>query len=78
MSHTAILARGLGIPALVGVHHATQILRQANAYSGWKTGTLLATDEKSILDHYRNLIRKSEQRAIAGDADQETGNHPGW
>lgn len=66
MSHTAILARGLGIPALVGVHHATQILRQGERLIvDGKQGTLLATDEKSILDHYRNLIRKSEQRATS-------------
>ena len=64
MSHTAILARGLGIPALVGVHHATQILRQGERLIvDGKQGTLLATNEKSILDHYRKLIRKSAKRA---------------
>jgi len=64
MSHTAILARGLGIPALVGVHHATQILRQGERLIvDGKQGALLATNEKSILDHYRKLIRKSAKRA---------------
>ena len=66
MSHTAILARGLGIPALVGVHHATQVLLQdEQLVVDGKQGTLLATDNKEILAHYRNLIRKSEQRATS-------------
>jgi len=66
MSHTAILARGLGIPALVGVHHATQILRQdEHLVVDGKQGALLATDNKSILNHYRNLIRKSKKRATS-------------
>jgi len=66
MSHTAILARGLGIPALVGVHHATHILRQGERLIiDGKQGTLLATNDKSILDHYRNLIRKSKKHATS-------------
>lgn len=64
MSHTAILARSLGIPALVGVHHATHILHHGERLIvDGKQGTLLATTEKSILDHYHKLIQQSERRA---------------
>ena len=66
MSHTAILARGLGIPALVGVHHATKILRHGERLIvDGKQGTLLATNDKSILEHYRRLIRKTEKHAAS-------------
>lgn len=64
MSHTAILARSLGIPALVGVHHATHILQHGERLIvDGKQGTLLATSEKSILEHYYKLIQQSEKRA---------------
>ncbi|MCB1761651.1 MAG: phosphoenolpyruvate--protein phosphotransferase [Gammaproteobacteria bacterium] len=64
MSHTAILARGFGIPALVGVHHATQVLRQGEQMVvDGRQGLLLVTDNQKILNHYRDLIRASEQRA---------------
>ncbi|MCB1852025.1 MAG: phosphoenolpyruvate--protein phosphotransferase [Gammaproteobacteria bacterium] len=64
MSHTAILARGFGIPALVGVHHATQVLRQGEQMVvDGRQGLLLVTDNQKILNYYRDLIRASEQRA---------------
>lgn len=63
MSHTAILARGLDIPAIMGVHNATHLLRQdellvVNAESG----TVLAGADESILAHYRKRLVSAEQR----------------
>jgi phosphotransferase system enzyme I (PtsI) len=63
MSHTAILARGLDIPAIMGVHNATHLLRHdellvVNAESG----TVLAGADASILSHYRKRLVSANQR----------------
>ncbi|MBK1706758.1 phosphoenolpyruvate--protein phosphotransferase [Halochromatium glycolicum] len=63
MSHTAILARSLDIPAIMGVHNATHLLRQdellvVNAESG----TVLAGADEAILDHYRKRLASADQR----------------
>ncbi|MBK1617679.1 phosphoenolpyruvate--protein phosphotransferase [Lamprobacter modestohalophilus] len=63
MSHTAILARSLDIPAVLGVHNATHLLRQdellvVNAESG----TVLAGADESILAHYRKRLVSADQR----------------
>ena len=63
MSHTAILARSLDIPAVMGVHNATHLLRQdellvVNAESG----TVLAGIDESILAHYRERLRSADER----------------
>ena len=57
MSHTAILARSLGIPAIVGVHHATQYLQHGELLIvDGKQGVVLADPDKRTLDHYRNRL----------------------
>lgn len=54
MSHTAILARSLNIPTVMGIHHAMDIL-----FPGEKlivdshTGTVLADIDTATLAHYR-------------------------
>ncbi len=63
MSHTAILARSLDIPAIMGVHNATHLLRQdellvVNAESG----TVLAGADEGILAHYQQRLRSADQR----------------
>ncbi len=63
MSHTAILARSLDIPAIMGVHNATHLLRQdellvVNAESG----TVLAGADEGILVHYRQRLISADQR----------------
>ncbi|MFP4075113.1 MAG: phosphoenolpyruvate--protein phosphotransferase [Halochromatium sp.] len=63
MSHTAILARSLDIPAIMGVHNATHLLRQdellvVNAESG----TVLAGADEAILAHYRKRLVSADQR----------------
>ncbi|MCG6943440.1 MAG: phosphoenolpyruvate--protein phosphotransferase [Thiohalocapsa sp.] len=54
MSHTAILARSLDIPAVMGVHRAVQRLRQGELLVvDAETGTVLTELEPAILEHYR-------------------------
>jgi len=57
MSHTAILARSLDIPAVMGVHHAMQRLRQGDLLVvDAETGTVLTELEPAILEHYRGRL----------------------
>lgn len=54
MSHTAILARSLDIPAVMGVHHAVRRLRPGELLVvDAETGTVLTELEPAILEHYR-------------------------
>jgi phosphotransferase system enzyme I (PtsI) len=64
MSHTAILARSLNIPAVMGVRNATRYLRQdETVVVDGETGTVLADADFTILEHYRKrLIALSERR----------------
>lgn len=57
MSHTAILARSLGIPAVVGVHHATRLLRQTEwLIVDGKRGMVLADTDAVLRRGYRRRI----------------------
>jgi phosphotransferase system enzyme I (PtsI) len=57
MSHTAILARSLDIPAVMGVHRAVQRLRQGELLVvDAETGTVLTELEPEILEHYRGRL----------------------
>lgn len=63
MSHTAILARSLDIPTVIGVHDATRRLRNdellvVNA----ETGTVLAGADSRTLEHYRQRLASADQR----------------
>ncbi|EXJ16390.1 phosphoenolpyruvate--protein phosphotransferase [Imhoffiella purpurea] len=63
MSHTAILARSLGIPAIMGVHEATRYLRpQELLVVDGETGTLLANADEGTLDHFRQRLRAIDRR----------------
>jgi len=54
MSHSAILARSLDIPAVMGVHRAGQRLHQGELLVvDAETGTVLTELEPAILEHYR-------------------------
>jgi phosphotransferase system enzyme I (PtsI) len=66
MSHTAILARSLGIPAVLGVRKVTQYLRHGEmlVVDGEK-GVVLASAGHSILDHYRARISESQAHKAA-------------
>ncbi len=63
LSHTAILARNLGIPAIVGVHDAKRLI-QANTpiVLNGKTGTIHINPAKKDLTHFKSLIRDERQR----------------
>jgi phosphotransferase system enzyme I (PtsI) len=66
MSHTAILARSLGIPAVVGVHHATHNLSNGEQLivDGGRGLVLAAADEATLI-RYRGLIDESHRHAGA-------------
>ena len=57
MSHTAILARSLGIPAIVGAHHATQYLQQGELLIvDARRGVVLADPDERMLEHFRKQL----------------------
>lgn len=59
LSHTAILARSLGIPAIVGVHQVQRYVRQDEPLIvDGHAGVLLAGADKQILKHYKEQQRK--------------------
>jgi phosphotransferase system enzyme I (PtsI) len=63
MSHTAILARSLDIPTVIGVHNATRLLRQGELLVvNAETGTVLAGADSRILDHYRRRVESADER----------------
>ncbi len=64
MSHTAILARSLGIPAVVGVHGITRLLRQGEqVVVDGEQGVILAEADPVILAHYLNRINAAQSQA---------------
>ena len=80
MSHTAILARSLGVPAVMGVHDITHYLRSGELLVvDGETGTVLAKADTSTLEYYRQRIRASEerQRRLRNLVDQPTRTRDG-
>ena len=79
MSHTTILARSLGIPAVVGVRHATHCLQHGELLIvDGELGVVLVGADLEILEHYRRrlaaervhaseLIRLLDQPTISSD-----------
>lgn len=63
LSHTAILARNLGIPAIVGLHHARQLIRRDDTLimDGSSGVVINAPDDKS-LKYYRAVIRDEKTK----------------
>lgn len=57
MSHTAILARSLGIPTIVGVHNATRYLQQDETLIvDSEQGMVLADPSWDIIEHFNQRI----------------------
>jgi phosphotransferase system enzyme I (PtsI) len=62
LSHTAILARSLGIPAIVGLHNARRLLREGEqAIIDGELGHVLADPEAQALAFYRRRQRTQAQ-----------------
>jgi phosphotransferase system enzyme I (PtsI) len=58
-SHTAILARSLGIPAVVGLHHARQMIREGDLLVvDGEQGVLIVDPDPAVLGEYR--LRQSQ------------------
>ncbi|MCL2872212.1 MAG: phosphoenolpyruvate--protein phosphotransferase [Betaproteobacteria bacterium] len=65
-SHTAIAARGLGIPAVVGTRHARQMLRDGEMVIVDGThGAVIVNPDHAILSEYRKLQQLQESRQEA-------------
>ncbi len=58
LSHTAILARNLGIPAIVGLHHARQLIhRNETLVIDGFSGVVINSPDKKSLKYYRAVKR---------------------
>jgi len=58
MSHTAILARSLGLPAVVGVRHATRCLRHNEPLIiDGEQGVVLAAADRRIIAQYERRVQ---------------------
>ncbi|MEW8659989.1 MAG: phosphoenolpyruvate--protein phosphotransferase [Candidatus Thiodiazotropha endolucinida] len=63
LSHTAILARSLGIPAVVGIHQATSLFRHGEQLVvDGAQGVVLADPTPRILDYYYQRIEERRLR----------------
>ena len=64
MSHTAILARSLGIPAVVGLRRVTQYLRQGETVVlDSAAGVVLAGCDAGLLEHFRSQLEAERDHA---------------
>jgi phosphoenolpyruvate-protein phosphotransferase (PTS system enzyme I) len=62
-SHTAILARSLGIPAIVGVHSARQMVREGEVVIvDGVHGVLIVDPDPLVLEEYQKRQRELESR----------------
>lgn len=69
ISHTAILARSLGIPAIVGVHNATHYVRSGEQIivDGKRGVLIIGPDEPTIAEYrqrQKNILRRREELAL--------------
>jgi len=62
-SHTSILARGLGVPAIVGLHNARRFLKEnEDIIIDGRTGTVLADVGENTAKYYRRRQRQEKKR----------------
>jgi phosphotransferase system enzyme I (PtsI) len=65
-SHTAILARSLRIPAVVGLHNAGSYLRENDALIiDGRQGMVLVDPDEQMVRHYKKLQREIERIHVA-------------
>ncbi len=62
LSHTAILARSLGIPAMVGVHISAAIHEGDPLILDGEAGVLIAEPDEDIIKDYRRRQRQAQKR----------------
>ncbi|MBT8128892.1 MAG: phosphoenolpyruvate--protein phosphotransferase [Gammaproteobacteria bacterium] len=63
LSHTAILARNLGIPAIVGVHNARQLIHPTEQLIiDGHYGVVIGEPDARSLKHYRKLRQSNVER----------------
>ncbi|NBC32117.1 MAG: phosphoenolpyruvate--protein phosphotransferase [Alphaproteobacteria bacterium] len=63
MSHSAILARSLEIPMLVGIHHALDILEEGESVIlDGHYGAVMAAHDESLLRHYQDKQELTRRR----------------
>jgi phosphotransferase system enzyme I (PtsI) len=80
LSHTAILARSLGIPALVGVPHVHQYVQNDEMLIiDANNGSLLLEPDAATLKHYKSRQRAAQQtrRELYKLKDQESCTEDG-
>jgi len=66
LSHTAILARSMQIPAIVGVHSLQQFIRDGETVIlDGVQGILIAGPDAATLEHYRKRQQQEQQRRMA-------------
>lgn len=63
LSHTAILSKNLGIPAIVGVHHARRLIRSGETLIiDGQHGMVICNPDKRSLKQYREIRKKAIDR----------------
>ena len=68
LSHTAILARSLRIPAIVGMHNVTRYVHDGEqVILDGQAGILIASADENLLKHYRNRQYDEKQWRIELD-----------
>lgn len=73
-SHTAILARSLGIPAVVAMHNARELMKEGElVVVDGSTGTVIIEPDAEELAHYRTLQQQwqRKQKQLAGTKSAE-------
>jgi phosphotransferase system enzyme I (PtsI) len=64
ISHSAILARSLGIPAVVGLHAATSYIRHGDKLIvDGRSGDVIIAPDKETLTTYRKIKKEEQQHA---------------
>ena len=72
-SHTAILARSLGIPAIVGVHTARQMVREGElVIVDGVHGVLIVAPDQLVLEEYQRRQRELESSGRSSSASART------
>ncbi|MBT5228831.1 MAG: phosphoenolpyruvate--protein phosphotransferase, partial [Methylococcales bacterium] len=65
LSHTAILAKNLGIPAVIGVQNASQLISEnSELIIDGKTGSVLLNPCDRILQYYQDVLQRNQQQQI--------------